>query len=294
MIDTGDAALKATALKPMTQRHILAFWVPLAASWALMTLEGPLVQAAVARLPDPDTHLAALGIVTSVSITIEAPVIMLLATSTALCRDHDAYLVLRRFMLWLNLLVTAAAAIVAFTPAYQWIVPGAMGVPEPIATAARPGVAIMIFWSAAIGWRRFYQGVLIRFGATRRVTYGTLLRLLTSGSTAVVLALWGGLPGVSVGSCALMAGVLAEAVLVTWLVRPTLGRHFSADVSLLLHSPSNRNPVRALTMRRVIGFHTPLAATSLMTLLSQPMVSAGLGRMAYPEQSLAARGRHCS
>lgn len=266
----------------MTQRYILAFWLPLAASWILMTLEGPFVQAAIARLSEPETSLAAFGIVVSLSVTIEAPVIMLLATSTALCRDPAAYAVLRRFMLWLNLLLTVVAALVAFTPVYDWVVPGAMGVPAHIATAAQPGMRIMTLWSAAIGWRRFYQGILIRFGETRRVTYGTVARLSASAGTAAGLALWGELPGVWVGSFALMAGVLAEATLVTWLVRPTLYQHLSSNTTL---SKGTSNP---LTMRRVIGFHTPLAATSLLTLFSQPLISAGLARMAFPEQSLAA------
>jgi hypothetical protein len=272
----------------MTQRYILSFWLPLAASWVLMTLEGPFVQAAIARMPDPETSLAAFGIVVSLSVTIEAPVIMLLATSTALSRDRAAYLILRRFMLGLNLALTVVAAVVAFTPVYDWIVPGAMGVPAHIAAAARPGMGIMTLWSAAIGWRRFYQGILIRFGETRRVTYGTAVRLLSSGGTAAALALWGALPGVWVGSFALMAGVLAEAALVTWLVRPTLTRRLSSDASLSWPPPSRQATVRPVTMRRVIGFHAPLAATSLLTLLSQPMISAGLARMAFPERSLAA------
>jgi hypothetical protein len=274
--------MPATSLKPLTQRFILAFWMPLAASWVLMTLEGPFVQAAIARLPNPETNLAAIGIVVSLSVTIESPVIMLLATSTALCRDRDAYLILRRFMLGLILLLTIVAAVVAFTPVYDWIVPGAMGVPDDIAVAARSGMAIMVFWSAAIGWRRFYQGILIRFGQTRRVTYGTVVRLLASAGTAAVLALWAGWPGVWVGSTALMVGVLLEAVLVTWLVRPVLQRRLPAGM------PLSNGSDRPLTMRRVFGFHTPLAATSVLMLLSQPMISAGLARMAYPAQSLAA------
>ncbi len=284
----GGTELSVTSLEPITQRLILAFWLPLAASWVLMTLEGPFVQAAIARLPDPETSLAAFGIVVSLSITIEAPVIMLLATSTALSRNRDAYVVLRRFMVGLILILTVIAAVVAFTPVYDWIVPGAMGVPEHVATAARPGMAIMTLWSAAIGWRRFYQGILIRFGHTRRVTYGTVVRLLASAGTAAALALWGRLPGVWVGSIALMAGVLAEAVLVTWLVRPALVRHLSANAFTPSGSVSPHSSTGPLTMQRVIGFHAPLAATSLLTLLSTPVISAGLARMAYPERSLAA------
>lgn len=63
-----------------------------------------------------------------------------------------------------------------------------MGVPEHIAAAARSAMAIMILWSAAIGWRRFYQGILIRYGETRRVSYGTLVHLLASAGTAALLA----------------------------------------------------------------------------------------------------------
>jgi hypothetical protein len=276
--------LTPTSAKSLTQRQILTFWLPLAASWVLMTLEGPFVQAAIARLADPETNLAAFGIVVSLSITIEAPVIMLLATTTALCRDRAAYLVLRRFMISLNLILTIVAAVVAFTPIYGVFVQGLMGVPEHIAEAARPGMAIMTFWSAAIGWRRFYQGVLIRFGQTRRITVGTLVRLFVSAGTAAILALWGQLSGVAVGSCALMFGVLAEAILVTWLVRPTVKRRLSISAPV----PAGEEPIDPLTMRRVIGFHTPLAATSLLTLFSQPLISAGLARMAYPELSLAA------
>ena len=81
-----------------------------------------------------------------------------------------------------------------------------------------------------------------------------------------------------------MVGVLAEAILVTWLVRPTV-RAILRDSRRAAAETGETTP---LTMRRVIGFHAPLAATSLLTLFSQPLISAGLARMAFAEQSLAA------
>ena len=42
----------------------------------------------------------------------------------------------------------------------------------------RPGMQIMIFWSAAIAWRRFLQGAMIHFGHTRPIGWGTAVRLL--------------------------------------------------------------------------------------------------------------------
>lgn len=85
-----------------------------------------------------------------------------------------------------------------------------------------------------------------------------------------------------------MTGVLAEAAVVTWLVRPTLARHLSANLVLAPASLATRTTNRALNTRHVLHFHAPLAGTSLLALLSQPLISAGLARMASPELSLAA------
>ncbi len=38
--------------KVFNQRQILFFWLPLAASWLLMSAEVPILQAAIARLAD--------------------------------------------------------------------------------------------------------------------------------------------------------------------------------------------------------------------------------------------------
>jgi len=63
-------------------------WLPLAASWLVMGLEMPVVSAIMARLADPEIHLAAYGgVVFPIALIVEAPVIMLLAASVALAKD---------------------------------------------------------------------------------------------------------------------------------------------------------------------------------------------------------------
>ncbi|HMT22165.1 MAG TPA: hypothetical protein PKE20_13155, partial [Promineifilum sp.] len=137
----------------MRQRDIFWFWIPLFASWLLMTAEGPLISAAINRLPNEVIMLAAMGIVTSLSVTIESPIINLLATSTALVRDYDSYRLVRRFTIQWCLALTLVAILVAYTPLFDLIVTGWLDVPDEIARWVRPGMQIMIFWSAAIGWR---------------------------------------------------------------------------------------------------------------------------------------------
>ena len=80
----------------------------------------------------------------------------------------------------------------------------------------------MIVWSAAIGWRRFLQGILIRFGQTRKIAWGTAVRLVATGSSALSLALWSGWPGVMIGATSVMTGVISESLFITLVTRPVI------------------------------------------------------------------------
>jgi hypothetical protein len=245
-----------------------------------MTMEGPFVSMIINRLPDEIIMLAAMGIVNSLSVTIESPIITLLATSTALTRDRASYLLLRRFTIHWMILLTAITFLLGYTPLFDVVISGLLNVPDDVAIWVRPGLRIMLFWSAAIAWRRFLQGVMIRYDQTRKVAWGTVVRLVSSGGTALALALLTDWPGVIIGSCALMSGVVTEAVYATVAVRPILQNQLGPDSQPTV--PSN------LTYQGLFWFHLPLAGTSLLTLLVQPLVAFSLARAPNPTLSLAA------
>ena len=242
-------------------------------------LEGPSVQSAIARLGDPETNLAAFGLVLSLSLIIESPVIMLISTSIALARDTQSYRALRSFVVMLIGGLTVLTALVAWTPLFDLIVSGLLGIPDTIGAAARPGLRIMLLWTAAIGWRRFYQGILVRYGLTQRVSYGTAIRLGSAILTAFVLVRWGRVSGVQVGAYALMVGVLSEALATYLFALPLVRRVFAA---------ASETTTLPLTWPAILRFHVPLAATSLLTLLVQPLTAAALARLALPTLTLAA------
>jgi hypothetical protein len=264
----------------MSQRFLLLFWLPLFASWLLMTLEGPFVSAAINRMPNEVVMLAAMGIVTSLSVTIESPIINLLATSTALSKDRPSYQLLRNFTFHWMILLTVITVLLAFTPLFDLIVVQWMNVPDEVAKWVQPGLKIMTFWSAAIAWRRFLQGIMIRFNQTRKVAWGTLVRLMASAGTVVLLAVGSDLPGVIVGSTALMAGVVAEALYATIAAYPILTNELAPD--------SAQDGDDRLTYGQLYRFHLPLAATSFLTLLVQPLVAYSLAQSPNPTLSLAA------
>ena len=264
----------------MHQRDIYRFWSPLFASWLLMAVEGPLISAVINRLGDEVIMLAAQGLVMSLSVIIESPVINLLATTTTLAQDRPSYLLIRKFTLHLMILLTAITLLFSYTGLFDMVVTGWMGVPAQVSEWVRPGIRIMIVWSAAIGWRRFLQGILIRFGQTRKIAWGTAVRLVATGSSALSLALWSGWPGVSIGATSVMTGVISESLFITLVTRPVIKKELGPDCPTAQGKP--------LTYRDLFWFHLPLAGTSLLLLLVQPMVATSLARLDNPMLSLAA------
>lgn len=244
-----------------------------------MTSEGPIISAFINRLPNEVVMLAAQGIVVSLSVTIESPIINLLATSTALTKDRVSYLILRKFTIHWMIFLTIVTALFGFTPLFDLVVIKLMGIPDEVAYWVRIGLRIMLFWSAAIAWRRFLQGVMIRFNQTRKVAWGTAVRLMASAGAVVAMVSLTDLPGVVIGSTALMAGVIAEALYATVAVQPILKENLG---------PNSTLKEEALTYRELFWFHLPLAATSLLILLVQPMVSLSLSRSPNPTLALAA------
>ena len=198
--------------EPLTYPRIAAFWLPLAGTWLMMAAEGPYLAAIIARLDQPTENLAAFGVAFALAIIIEAPVIMLMAASTALVTDAASYAALRRFTYTLAAALTLVQVVAVLPPVFDWLALSLIGLPPDVARLTHHGLAIMLPWPIAIGYRRFRQGLLIRRHLTRLVTYGTALRLAAMSAAALAAARVPELQGVHVGTIALATGVVVEAV----------------------------------------------------------------------------------
>jgi len=259
-------------------KRIVSTWWPLAASWVLMGAELPALSAVVARLPNPEINLAAYGgIVFPLALIIESPIIMLLAASTALSKDTPSYQLLRRFMMVSGASLTGLHILIAFTPLYYFVAENILGAPPVIIEPGRIGLMLMTPWTWSIAYRRFNQGVLIRFNRSKTVGIGTVIRL--TADLVVLLAGYaiGSIQGIVVATCAVSAGVISEAIYSGIVVRPVV----RTDLRQAPLIPE------ALTWHAFNRFYFPLVMTSLLTLLVQPLGSAALGRMPQALESLA-------
>ena len=263
-----------------TAGYIARFWSPLAATWIMMSLEGVLLAALIARLPDPRINLAAYGLAFSIAILVEAPVMMLMSAATALVRDRDSYRRLRLFTHGLSALATLPLCLLLIPSVFRALIGGLLNLPPDVADLTYGALWFFVPWTAAIGYRRFVQGVMIRAGATRRVAAGSLCRLGAMAGTALVLFVFLEMPGAWLGPASLVVGVLVEAGAARWMGA-------AAIRGALATTDSSAGVSARLTYRGIAAFYYPLVLMSVIGLTAHPMLTFLMGRAQAPLESLA-------
>ena len=146
------------------------------------------------------------------ALIVEAPVIMMMSASTALVKDNQSFKELRKFNYGLMILLTSIMIVFNLSPVFYFITETLIGLPKEVSHLTHLAVIILIPWPAAIGYRRFYQGILIRNNLTRLVAYGTIIRMASMTVTAFILFKFSNVPGVVVGASALSTAVICEAI----------------------------------------------------------------------------------
>ncbi len=262
---------------PVTPTVIFLFWVPLALMWLMMAIEQPALAAVVARLPDETVNLAAFGIAFSLALVVESPIIQLLTAGTALAGDRRRYRTLLRFMHLLAVVLTLLHLLIALTQLFEFIVRTLLTVPEHLVEPSRRAFLLMAPFAAAVGYRRLWQGVLIRYGHTAVIPVTMIVRLVASGT----VLLWGlstaAVPGASLAAIALIAGVVGSAIASWIFCRPVLSREM----------PEPGPDDEVLDRRSLLSFYVPLSLTSIIFLCAQPLLTFGMSRAQFPVHALA-------
>ena len=260
----------------LTYRRIFLFWSPLALTWLMMAVEQPVLIAFIARLSDAKFNLAAFGIAGAFAMIVEAPIIMLMSASTAIVTGRHSYKKLKKFTDILNAFITGIQLLILIPPAFRFIVIRLMGVPEEVSELAHKALLIFLPWAASIGYRRFYQGLLIRNNLTRRVTYGTLVRLTVILVTGLLLYT-AGAKGAYTGAAAMSLAVLIESLATRLMADSTIRSVMQKDDRENIH----------MGLRTILKFYYPLALTSILSLGVHPFVTFFLGRSRMAVESLA-------
>ncbi|MFP4301309.1 MAG: hypothetical protein ACLFQZ_04710 [Spirochaetaceae bacterium] len=262
--------------RTVTYREILLFWLPLAVMWLIMGVEQPAMTAVIARMSDATRNLAAFGVAFAMALVIESPILQLLSAATALTDDRRRYRRLLHFMHLSAAGLTLLHVVLGATPLFGALARIILRVPEEVIEPSRVAFLTLAPFAAAVGYRRLWQGVLIKFGRTGAVPLTMISRLL---ATTAVLALgfaFDLLPGNILASVALLAGVVAGAVSAYLFYR----RGVAEEI------PENSGQ-EELSWRSLLSFYVPLSLTSIIFLAARPVLTFGIARSLLPLPSLA-------
>jgi O-antigen/teichoic acid export membrane protein len=274
----SEIILNNSIISEMSYKKIFLFWLPLAGTWLMMALEGPYLAAIIARMGDPKFNLAAYGVAYSFALVAESPIIMIMSAATALVEDKFTFLKLRNFTFFAIILITLILLLILIPPVFYYITIDLINLPINVANITHKALIILLPWPAAIGYRRFYQGVLIKYNFTRWVAYGTFIRLITMSLAAILLFLYTKIEGALVGAFALSSAVIAEAI---------ASRIMSGRAIKIINSQKESSKNNYLTYSEIAKFYYPLALTSLISLGVHPIVTFFLGQGRMSLESLA-------
>lgn len=179
-----------------------------------MAFGDPAITTTLAHLPEARLNLAAVGVAKSLAVFFESPIIMLLHASNALAPSTRSRRALFRLTLIAMVVLSALLIALALPPVFRIFSRYVLGIDETLASRAGAVLLVLGLWPAAIAWRRYFQGLLIRHGRGAAVGRAGIGRLIV---VILFLAVGyrSGLAGTWLAALALVGGVVAEAVLVT-------------------------------------------------------------------------------
>ena len=262
----------------LSLKKIFIFWLPLASTWLMMAIEQPFLTAIVARLDEAKNNLAAFGIAFAIALILESPIIMLMTASLSLVKNKQSYCKLRSFTFILNILITIGMMILLIPTFFFYITEQLMSLPHEIAKLSYISTIIFLPWPASIGFRRFYQGILIRDDLTKKVAYGTIVRLISMSGSALLLFFLN-VKGAYTGAAALSIGVTLEALAIRYMV--------SKNISKIVHTNNEILETKTLTYKSIISFYLPLSLTTILSLGIHPVVTFFIVKSKNPIESLA-------
>jgi hypothetical protein len=254
-------------------RTFVRFYLPLVATAYLLTATNPLLAAALARTSDPATALSGYGVAFSLIGVIYAPLLVIQQVAAQRLLSVGDLTPVRRFTVVVALVLSAVAALVAFTPVGVFVFQGLVGVHDRILDEALSAMSWLWPVPALTGLRALHQGRLVAGHRTQPIAVATGVRTLIL--SVVAFALTTTPAGAWLGGLAFTAGLTAEAVFV-----------------MLAGAPVPVVPEQGDTESegedRLLSFSTPLMLNVMLWWSTPLIINSVLARTPEPDCSIAA------
>ena len=257
--------------------EIARFFIPLSLTSLIIQLSHSVVNAGVARTPNPEIALAAYALAMSFVRLIENPMFMVRQTVVSLVKNKQSLTEVSTFVFRMAALITLVLALSGFTPLGHWLLTRVMGASNEIAQQAHLALRVLFLLPFAAAIRNMYHGIAIMSRQTVLLPASTALRLIVMSVVIFVLALGTELPGALSASISFVCAFIVEALIMRWRARPLL-------LQGVFHGARTRHNI---DQRGIGRFFWPLMLTTFVATAFGPLVNAGLARTVRPEVALA-------
>jgi hypothetical protein len=209
-------------------REVGWFFFPLLLNVQMMSISHSVINAALARVNDAVTALAAFAVAMVLHIFIASPSYQNHTITMAMVRGRRSFRATAGFILLMSVLIATLLALLAFTPIGHFTLIELLGVTPEVAEGARTVLAILVPLPFFTGLRGFCQGLVSQARRTALISFATGVRI-----GALFIFLWvghGHFAGPQLGAIALLGCVVTETVLISWFawriyVVPTAGEN---------------------------------------------------------------------
>ena len=164
----------------ITRKKLFLSWLPLAVMWLVMAIDQPMITSFISRLPDATNELAAFGFSFALALFIEGPIVQMLSAGTAVTKSVGSYKKILKIMHWLAFLTGAAHLFFCIPAVFNFTAITILSLPEELLNSAYWCFVLMLPWSPTIGYRRLWQGIMIKHDRTKYVPIVMYIRIFLS------------------------------------------------------------------------------------------------------------------
>jgi len=264
---------------------LFRFFLPLAITPVMIGLTHSIINAALARLPEPELSIAIFTVIRGLIMIISMPILMSLQMVVTFVDDMNSFQKTIKFIILLSFSLFFLLILLAYTPLGGVILASFYKLTDPQELSfAYPAMRIAVFLPLVQALRNTHQGLAISLKKTRYFIPGIICRLIS-----ISIFLWWVVKtqtfsGAIAGSLTWVAGIGIEGVFIALIILYS----YQTPHNLMTDIPQKNNS--KLTYRELFRFFLPLGLTMSFASFIQPIIQSGIARGNQVTLSLAAYG----
>ena len=226
-----------------------------------MSIQCPILQRFISDFNNHIVNLAVFGLLFSISLFFEGIIIPFFPATVALVKSHSELFRVRFYALYFSSIVALVfSTVFYFDSIFNLVFIDALNL-DPLAISIIKKCGIIFISPLLVGYRRFYQGLLVIQDKNSYITFGTIFRIIAMVFTFITLNQYVVAPSAVLAITALISGYAAEALFIR------IGYAFNK-----IKFQSTAEESSSLSYKDIFKFHYPLALNTAVSISSQPLI----------------------